>query len=79
MAIGLTCGSLAQTRNSRIFLKKLEGLLHFHFPEISAEICLPWSESSSCFRGNKRRMDLLGLWEDVQASLMLNYNGCEVG
>ena len=60
---------LAHIRISGNLLRKLGGLLHFHFPEISAEICLPWSESSSCFRGNKRRMDLIGLWEDVQASL----------
>ena len=29
-------------------------LRHFKFPEISVEICLPWSESSSCSGGNKR-------------------------
>ena len=55
--------SFGPYKNFRKVLRKLGGLLHFHFPEISAEICLPWSESSSCFRGNKRRMDLFGLWE----------------
>ena len=48
--------SFGPYKNFRKVLRKLGGLLHFHFPEISAEICLPWSESSSCFRGNKRRI-----------------------
>ena len=48
---------------------------------LSGEICLPWSESSSCSRGNKRRRrgGTCGPADYIQAALMLNYNKRNVG